>query len=134
VFRITNGGGTRRERRNQKSRSAGIAIKGCKRCDALAVDVIAAYESDARELPRGPAMRVTIFVGALALPLIACGGPSIEAFNDRGGVISYHMVNSNMADVLAVAERYCSQLGRKAKLGSSSMGMTAMNVNFECVE
>jgi hypothetical protein len=79
-------------------------------------------------------MKNVILVGVLALSLAACAGPSIEAFNDRGGVISYHMVNSNMADVLAVAERYCAGLGRKAKLGSSSMGLSAMNVNFECVE
>jgi putative hemolysin len=71
---------------------------------------------------------------ALTLPLTACAGPSIEAFNDRGGVISYHMVNSSMADVLAVAERYCAGIGRKAKLGTPSMGMTSMNVSFECVE
>ena len=70
----------------------------------------------------------------LALLLAACSGPSLEAFNDRGGVISYHMVSSSMADVLAVAERYCGGIGRKAKLGSQSMGLTAMNVNFECVE
>ncbi len=69
-----------------------------------------------------------------AVPLAACAGPSIEAFNDRGGVISYHMVNSNMADVLAVAERYCAGLGRKAKLGTPTMGLSAMNVSFECVE
>ena len=79
-------------------------------------------------------MKVAILVGVLALPLAACAGPSLEAFNDRGGVISYHMVNSNMADVLAVADRYCAGGGRKAKLGTSSMALTAMNVNFECVE
>src|SRR5487761_864982 len=45
----------------------------------------------------------------------SCAGPSLEAFNDRGGVIDYHMVNSSAADVLAVAERYCAGIGRKAK-------------------
>lgn len=73
--------------------------------------------------------------GAIAvLALTGCAGPSLDAFNDRGGVISYHMVSSSMADVLTVAERYCAGIGRKAKLGSSSMGMTAMNVTFECVQ
>jgi hypothetical protein len=79
-------------------------------------------------------MRAKILAGSVVLVLVACSGPSLDAFNDRGGVISYHMVNSNMADVLAVAEKYCGGLGRKARLGSQSMGMTAMNVNFECVE
>lgn len=79
-------------------------------------------------------MKVRLLVAALALPLAACGGPSLDAFNDRGGVISYHMVSSNLAEVLAVADRYCSRFGRKGKLGKSSIGMTAMNVNFECVE
>jgi hypothetical protein len=74
-------------------------------------------------------------IGLLALlTLTGCSGPSLEAFNDRGGVVSYHMVNSSMADVLAVAENYCSKLGRKAKLGTSSVGMTSMEVPFECVE
>ena len=36
--------------------------------------------------------------------LAACAGPTLEAFNDRSGVISYHMVKSNMGDVLAVTE------------------------------
>jgi hypothetical protein len=79
-------------------------------------------------------MKVAILVGVLALPLAACTGPSLEAFNDRGGVIGYHMVNSNMADVLAVAERYCAGQGRKARLGTSSIALTAMNVSFECIE
>ena len=78
-------------------------------------------------------------VAALALPLLvlslaACTGPALEAFNDRGGVISYHMVNSSMADVLGVADRYCAGIGRKAKLGTPSIGMTSMNVSFECVQ
>jgi len=71
---------------------------------------------------------------ALALSLAACAGPSLDAFNDRGGVVSYHIVNSSTADVLAVAERYCAGIGRKAKLGTPAMGMTSMNVSFECVE
>ena len=75
-------------------------------------------------------MKVAILVGVFALPLAACAGPSLEAFNDRGGVISYHMVNSSMADVLTVAERYCAGIGRKAKLGTPTMGMTSMNVSF----
>jgi hypothetical protein len=83
---------------------------------------------------RASRFRTTMLVVVLAVPLAACAGPSLEAFNDRGGVISYHMVSSSMADVLAVAERYCAGIGRKAKLGSSSMGMTSMNVPFECVE
>jgi hypothetical protein len=78
-------------------------------------------------------MRIVAVI-LLALILCACGGPSLDAFNDRGGVISYHMVNSSMADVLAVAERYCAGVGRKARLGNSSMGLTSMNVTFECVE
>jgi hypothetical protein len=82
-------------------------------------------------MPRGPAVTLAM---ALAIPLATCAGPSLEAFNDRGGVISYHMVNSSMADLLAVAERYCAGIGRKAKLGASTMGMTSMNVSFECVE
>jgi hypothetical protein len=44
------------------------------------------------------------------------------------------MVNSSMADVLAVAERYCAGIGRTAKLGTPTMGMTSMNVSFDCVE
>jgi hypothetical protein len=44
------------------------------------------------------------------------------------------MVNSNMADILGVADRYCAGQGRKAKLGTPSMALTAMNVNFECLE
>jgi putative hemolysin len=65
-------------------------------------------------------MKAAILVGVLGLLLAACAGPSLEAFNDRGGVISYHMVNSNMADVLAVAERYCAGQGRKARLGTAN--------------
>jgi hypothetical protein len=79
-------------------------------------------------------MRAVFLMGPVVVPLAACAGPSIDASNDRGGVISYHMINSSMADVLAVAERYCAGIGRKAKLGSSSMGMSAMNVTFECVQ
>jgi hypothetical protein len=79
-------------------------------------------------------MKAEVLAMALAVPLAACAGPSLEAFNDRGGVISYHMVNSSMADVLTVAERYCAGIGRKAKLGAPTMGMTAMNVSFDCVE
>jgi hypothetical protein len=79
-------------------------------------------------------MKVAILATALVLALAACGGPSLDAFNDRGGVISYHMVNSSMADVMTVAERYCSGIGRKAKLGTPSLGVTSMNVSFDCVE
>jgi hypothetical protein len=79
------------------------------------------------------AMKVTAAI-VLVLTLTACAGPALEAFNDRGGVISYHMVNSGMADVLTVAERYCAGIGRKAKLGTPTMGMTSMEVSFECVE
>jgi len=79
-------------------------------------------------------MRTFALFAASALLLAACSGPSLDAFNDRGGVISYHMVNSDMADVLAVADHYCAGLGRKAKLGTPSMGLTSMNVSFECVE
>jgi hypothetical protein len=80
--------------------------------------------------------RVLKFAATALLTLVlgACGGPSLDAFNDRGGVISYHIVNSSMADVLAVAERYCEGIGRKATLGTPTMGMTSMNVTFECVE
>lgn len=70
----------------------------------------------------------TMLIGALAIPLGACAGPSLEAFNDRGGV------NSSIADVLAVAERYCAGIGRKAKLGTSSIGMTSMNVSWPNLE
>lgn len=79
-------------------------------------------------------MKAATLVLALVVLLAACAGPSLEAFNDRGGVISYHVVSSSMADVLAVAERYCGGIGRKAKLGTPTMGMTSMNVSFECVE
>jgi hypothetical protein len=56
-----------------------------------------------------------------------------DAFNDRDGIISYHAVSSSIADVPAVADRYCRGIGRKAKLGSATMGLTAMNVPFEGV-
>lgn len=79
-------------------------------------------------------MKLPVLTFLLALPLAACAGPALEAFNDRGGVISYHAVNSSMADVLAVAERYCASIGRKAKLGTPSIGVTSMNVSFDCVE
>jgi len=75
-----------------------------------------------------------ILIAALPLLLTACDGPALTAFNDRGGSISYHMVNSSMSDVLALADAYCAKLGRKAQLGSQSIGMTSMNVTFECVE
>lgn len=71
-----------------------------------------------------------IVISALA----ACTGPVIDAFNDKGGIISYHLVNSNTADVLVVAERYCAQFGRKAKLGTPGVSWSAMNVSFECVD
>jgi hypothetical protein len=70
----------------------------------------------------------------LCLALSTCSGPSLETFNDRGGLISYHIVNSNLNDVQAVAERYCAQLGKKAKLGTPAVGWDSMNVSFECVE
>jgi hypothetical protein len=79
-------------------------------------------------------MRVVILVGLSALPLAACTGPSLEASNDRGGVINCDMAKSPMADVLAVADRYCAGQGRNAKLGTPNMAVTAMNVNFEYVE
>jgi hypothetical protein len=75
-------------------------------------------------------MGVLLFLAALT----GCSGPALEAFNDRGGVIRYHMVNSSMADVLSVAESYCEKLGRKAKLGTASIGMAFTEVPFECVE
>ena len=77
-------------------------------------------------------MRILV-AAALAL-LAGCAGPSITAFNDRGGIIHYHMVNASMADVLAVAERYCGQVGRKAKLGTPAIGWDAWDVSFECVK
>lgn len=80
-----------------------------------------------------PIARV-VAVTLLVLSLAACAGPTLEAFNDRGGVVDYHMVNSSMSDVLAVAERYCAGIGRKARLGTPTMGLTSMQVSFECVE
>jgi hypothetical protein len=44
------------------------------------------------------------------------------------------MANASTADVLAVAERYCAGIGRKAKLGTPAIGMTSWNVSFDCVE
>jgi hypothetical protein len=79
-------------------------------------------------------MKDIITATVLFLALTGCTGPAIEAFNDRGGVINYHMANSNMADVLVVAERYCAGLGRKAKLGTPSIGWSSMYVSFDCVE
>jgi hypothetical protein len=79
-------------------------------------------------------MRAVLLAMGLAVPLAACAGPSLDAFNDRGGVISYHMANASTADVLAVAERYCAGIGRKAKLGTPAIGMTSWNVSFDCVE
>jgi len=79
-------------------------------------------------------MKFAILVVALAAPLAACAGPTLSAFNDRGGIIDYHMANASMSDVLAVAERYCSGIGRKAKLGTPSMAMFGMQISFDCVE
>jgi hypothetical protein len=73
-------------------------------------------------------------LASLLAALAGCSGPQIAAFNDQGGVISYHIVNSNLNDVLAVAERYCARDGRKAKLGTPSIGWDSMNVSFECVK
>ena len=70
----------------------------------------------------------------ICLTLAACSGPSLETFNDRGGVISYHIVNSNLNDVMAVAERYCAQFGKKAKLGTPAVGWDSMNVSFGCLD
>jgi hypothetical protein len=78
-------------------------------------------------------IRTLLALSILAL-LTGCEGPALEAFNDRGGVITYHMVSSNMSDVLRVADDYCAKLGKKATLGSPSIGMTSMNVSFQCVE
>jgi hypothetical protein len=70
-------------------------------------------------------MKAWLVVRVLPLLLAACSGPEIAAFNDQGGVISYHIVNSNLNDVMAIAERYCARDGRKAKLAYS--GDTLLN-------
>lgn len=79
-------------------------------------------------------MKAVYVLAVLLIALAGCSGPQISAFNDQGGVISYHMVNSNLNDVMAMAERYCAKDGRKAKLGTPAVGWDSMNVSFECIK
>lgn len=79
-------------------------------------------------------MRAAVCLAA-ASALVALAGcaPSLDAFNERGGVIRHTQAGGNMAGVLAVADKYCGQLGKVARLGDKDL-FWSDTVNFECVD
>jgi hypothetical protein len=73
-------------------------------------------------------------MAAMALVAIASCAPSLEAFNENGGVIRHTQAGSNMAGVLEVADKYCRQIGRSGARLTSSDIFWSDTVTFECVQ
>ena len=67
-----------------------------------------------------------------ALILAGCQ-PSLESFNERGGVIRHTQAGSNMAGVQAMADKYCAIYGRVAKITSTDI-LLSDTVTFDCID
>lgn len=65
------------------------------------------------------------------LLLSACA-PSLESFDDHGGVIRHTQLGSNMAGVMAMANSYCSKLGGKHARITSEELVVSDTVAFDC--
>jgi hypothetical protein len=67
-----------------------------------------------------------------ALILAGCQ-PSLESFNERGGVIRHTQAGSNMAGVQAMADKYCAIYNRVARITSTDV-FWSDDVTFDCVD
>jgi len=72
------------------------------------------------------------FTLAMVLITAACA-PSLESFNKDGGVIRHTQAGTNMAGVQAMADKYCGQSGKSARITSTDI-VWSDDVAFDCVE
>jgi hypothetical protein len=73
-----------------------------------------------------------VLAGICLLILAGCG-PSLEAGNDRGGIITGKSMLSGHAAGFKIAEKHCKKYGRKAEI-TSTANSDGTVMTFKCVK
>lgn len=69
---------------------------------------------------------------SVVFTLVGCA-PSLDAFNERGGVIRHTQMGTNMQGVLALADQHCKQFDRVAQITGTDVALSD-TVSFNCIE
>ena len=79
----------------------------------------------------GFAIVAKILVGAASALVLAGCAPSLEAANERGGVMP-RVIGLNRAEAFATADKHCHQYGRVARISDVNAWNSTMT--FDCID
>jgi hypothetical protein len=78
-------------------------------------------------------MRATPMIGLLALCLAtAACAPTLQASNERGGVVRHTRFGTNLDGALALADKQCEQFGRTAEITDRDL-IFHDSITYRCV-
>ena len=81
---------------------------------------------------RATSVRRALF-GTLAVLTLSSCAPTLDAANERGGVVRHTQAGTNMQGVLAIADQHCRKYGRVAQITGTDV-LWSDTVTFNCVE